>query len=167
GGRWVGGGGGAGLGGRGRTGCGRSASGAALFLFDRPLALDAVAGERQGLEPLLGDGLAAALAVAEAALGDLLERGDHFLQQPPVAVAQLEEELAIVGGAGLVAEVLGRSVLRPLAVHDVLPHFLDELAVLLLELLAEVSEPFLSHHRLLRRTSPPAPLDAQAITAPR
>src|SRR5713101_1685064 len=80
--------------------------GGALFLFDRALAPDAVPRERQRLQALLGDRLAAALTVAESALGDLLQRQRHLLQKPAVAVAQLEEKLAIVRGRGLVTQVL-------------------------------------------------------------
>src|SRR5580700_763888 len=121
----------------------------ALFLFDRALALDAVARERQRLQALLGDRLAAALAIAEPAFVDLLQRERHFFQEHPVAVAQLEEELAIVGGRGLVPQVLDGIVLGALAVQDVLAHLLHELAMLLLQLLAEVDQAVFSHFDLL------------------
>src|SRR6266508_1168803 len=42
----------------------RLSGGGALFFFDEPLAVDAVAGEGQCLEALVGDGLPAPLAVA-------------------------------------------------------------------------------------------------------
>src|SRR5258708_34932960 len=76
---------------------GALAGGGTLFLFDGALALDAVARERQRLQALLGDRLAAALAVAEAALADLLQGQHDLFQKPPVTVAQPEEELPIVG----------------------------------------------------------------------
>src|SRR6185503_2586133 len=132
--------------------------GGPLFLLDRTLTLDAVAGEGQRLEPLFGDGLATALAVTEAALVDLLQRGDHFLEETPIAVTQLEQELPVVRGARLVTQVLDGIVLGPLAVHDVPPHFLDELVLLLFQLLAEVRQPILPHRRLL----PPAPKSQRA-----
>ena len=99
---------------RGRDGA--SAGGGALLFLDQTLAVDAVAREGQRLEALVGDGLAAALAVAEGALVDLLQRGHDVAQQPPVAVAQLEEELPVVGGIRLVAEILDRVVFLILAV---------------------------------------------------
>src|SRR5689334_22736726 len=80
----------------------RLAGGHPLLLLDRALTLDAVARERQRFEPLLGDFLAAPLAAAERAIVDLLQRGDHIAQEPTVAVAELEEELARVGGVRLV-----------------------------------------------------------------
>src|SRR5262245_48158606 len=98
-----------------------SVCGGSLLLLDRPLTLDAVPGEGQGLEPLLGNRLAAALAVPESPFVDLLQRGHDFLEQPPVAIAELEEKFAVVGRGGLIAQVLDRVVLRSLAVQDVLP----------------------------------------------
>ena len=47
----------------------------------------------------------------------LLQRGHDVAQQPPVAVAQLEEELARVGGIRLVAEILDGVVFLVLAVE--------------------------------------------------
>src|ERR1051325_6667758 len=120
-------------------GAGPLAGRGALFLFRRPLALDAVARERERLEALLGDGLAAALAVAEAALGDLLERERDLLQESAVAVAQLEQELTIVGRRSLVAQVLDGVVLGTLPVEHVPTHFFHELAVLFLPLLPVVA----------------------------
>ena len=117
--------------------------------LDRALALDAVARERQRLQALLGDRLAAALAVAEAALADLLQGQHDLLQEPPVSVAQLEEEFTIVGRRGLVAQILDGVVLGSLAVEHVPAHFLDELAVLLFQLLAVVDQAILLHRDLL------------------
>src|SRR5262249_40598307 len=70
---------------------------ASLFLIDGAVALDAVAGERERFESLPRDRFTAALAIADAPLVQLLKRGPHFLQQPPIAIAQLEQELAVVG----------------------------------------------------------------------
>src|SRR6266508_2390524 len=91
--------------------------GGALFFFDEPLAVDAVAGEGQRLEALVGDDLPAALAVAEVASVDLLQRRDDFLQDPAVPVAQLEEELAVVRCRGLVPEILRGVVVGALGVE--------------------------------------------------
>src|SRR5260370_18451321 len=128
---------------------GALAGGGALFLFDGALALDAVARERQRLQALLGDRLATALAVAEAALADLLQGQHDLLQEPPVTVAQLEEKLAIVGRGGLVAQVLDGVVLGTLPVEHVPTHFLHDLAVLLLQLLTLVDQPIFLHRALL------------------
>src|SRR6185503_13671762 len=117
-----------------------------LFLFDRALALDAVARVRHRVQALVGDRLAAALAVAEPALGDLLQRERDLLQPPALAVAQLEEELAIVGGRGLVAQVLDGVIFGALPIEDVPAHLLLELAVLLLQLLPELSQTVFLHH---------------------
>src|SRR5262249_36493966 len=68
----------------------RLARGRPLFLLDGALALDAVAGEGERLQPLLGDGFSATLAVAEAPLVHLLQGGDNLLEQSPIAIAQLE-----------------------------------------------------------------------------
>ena len=54
--------------------------------------------------------------LAEGAVVDLLQRGDDVAQQTAVAVAQLEEELPVVGGVRLVAEILDRVVFLILAV---------------------------------------------------
>src|SRR6266478_6299400 len=128
---------------------GALAGGGALFLFDGALALDAVARERQRLQALLRDRLAAALAVAEAALADLLQGQHDLFQEPPVTVAQLEEKLAIVGRGGLVAQVLDGVVLGTLPVEHVPTHFLHELAMLLLQLLAVVDQAIFLHRALL------------------
>src|SRR5215470_4902701 len=127
-------------------------SGGPLLLLDRALTLDAVAGERQRLKPLLRDGLATALAVAEAAFIDLLQRRDNFLEEAPIAIAELEQEFPVVRRARLVAQVLDGIVLRTLTIHDVPPHLFDELVLLLFQLLSEVRQPILLHRRLLRRT---------------
>src|SRR5215831_763674 len=122
------------------------------------MALDAIARERECLEPLFRDGLSAALAVAETTLVDLLQSRHHFFQESPVAIAQLEEELAIVRRGRLIAEVLDGVVFRPLAVQHVLADFFDELAVLLFQLLAKVAQALLFHRCLLRHTVQPATL---------
>ena len=62
-------------------------------------------------------GLAAALAGAERAVLDALERRDHVAQHPAVTAAQLEEELARVRGVRLIAQVLDGVVFRILAVE--------------------------------------------------
>src|ERR1700730_13609973 len=132
------------------TGGGETLAGrGALFLFDRALALDAVARERQRLQTLLRDRLATALAVAEAAPTDLLQGQQHLFQEPPVTVAQLEEELAIIGRGGLVTQVLDGVVLGTLPVEHVPTHFLHELAVLLLQLLAVLDQAIFLHRALL------------------
>src|SRR5262249_54215982 len=116
----------------------RLSSGASLFLLDGALALDAIAGERERFESLLGDRFTAALAIAEAPLVQLLQRGHHFFQQPPIAIAQLEQELAVIGRRGLIPEILDRVVVWTLAVEDVLANFIDQLTILLFQLLSEV-----------------------------
>src|SRR5262245_10744835 len=123
----------------------------ALFLFDGSLALDAVPRVRQRLEALVRNGLPAALAVAEATLGDLLQRQRDLFQSPAVAVAQLEEELAIVGRRGLVTQVLDGIVFGALPIEDGLADLLYELAMLLLELPAELHQAVLLHRGLLPR----------------
>src|SRR5690242_107427 len=125
------------------------AGGGALFLFRRALALDAEARERERLEALLGDRLAAALAVAEAALRDLLQGERDLLQEPAVTVAQLEVELTIVGRGSLVAQVLDGVVFGTLPVEHVPSHFFHELAVFLLQLLPEVDQAVFLHRDLL------------------
>src|SRR5216683_2139129 len=146
---------------------GRYPGGRALFFFDEALTVDAVAGEGQRFEALVGDGFPASLAVAEVASVDLLQGGDDFLQDPAVAIAQLEEELAVVGRGGLIAEVLRGIVLGPLAVQHVLAHFFDELAVFLLQLFLELGQSVLLHRCLLRDTAGPGPeLVAKATTPP-
>src|SRR5262245_27529223 len=114
-----------------------SAGGGALLLFDDPLAVDAVARERQGLQPLVADRLATALAIAEGAVVDLLQRGDDVAQQAVIAVAQLEEELARVRRVGLVAEILDRVVVLIFAVNRGASDAVGELLVLLQQALSE------------------------------
>src|SRR5215475_12050787 len=109
---------------------GRLARGHALFFLDEPLAVDAIARERQGVQTLLGDRLAAALARAVRAVLDLLQGGDDLAQQPPVAVAQLEEKLARVGGVRLIAEILDRVVLLVLPVEGRAADFRHQLVLL-------------------------------------
>src|SRR5262249_55889979 len=62
---------------------------------------------------------------------------------------QLEQELPVVRARRLIAEILDGVVLRPLAVQHGLPHFLDELAMLFLQLLSELGQPLLPHRDLL------------------
>src|SRR5262249_44311440 len=124
------------------------------------------AGERERFESLLRDRFTAALAIAEAPLVQLLKRGHHFLQQPPIAIAQLEQELAVVGRRGLISEVLDRVVVGTLAVEDVLSNFVDELTILLFQLLSEVSQAFLLHRCLLRHCISRPRLIAQATMPP-
>src|SRR5262249_36107898 len=85
----------------------RLSRGRALFFFDGPLTIDAVAGEGQRLEALVRDRLAAALAVSVAALVELLQRGHNLLQEPLGAVAELEQEFPVIGRRGLVSEIFG------------------------------------------------------------
>src|SRR5262245_55315878 len=144
----------------------RLSSGASFFLLDGALALDAIAGERERFESLLRDCFTAALAIAEAPLVQLLQGGHHFFQQPPIAIAQLEQELAVVGRRGLISEILDRVVVGTLAVEDVLANFVDELTILLFQLRSEVSQAFLLHRCLLRHCISRPRLIAQATTAP-
>src|SRR5215475_1067694 len=92
---------------------GRLARGHALFFLDEPLAVDAIA-----------------LARAVRAVLDLLQGGDDLAQQPPVAVAQLEEKLARVGGVRLIAEILDRVVLLVLPVEGRAADFRHQLVLL-------------------------------------
>src|SRR5262249_28848732 len=119
--------------------------GGALFFFDGPLAIDAVAGERQRLEALVSDRLPAALAVPVAALVELLQGGDDLFPEPLGAVAELEQELPVIGRRGLVSEIFRGVVIGTLAVEHVLADFFDELPVLLLQLLAELGDAILLH----------------------
>src|SRR4029453_2289185 len=128
---------------------GRLAGGRPLFFFHGALAVDAIARERQRFEPLLADGLAAALAVAEVAVVELLKRGGDVLQLPPLTVPQSEQEFTVVCARGLVAQVLDRVVLGPLPVLDVLAHLVRQLAMPLLQLFPEVGQAFLPHRDLL------------------
>src|SRR5258705_10972430 len=145
--------------GAGRIGTGKGgaaealAGGRPLFFFDGALAVDAVARERQRFEPLLADGLAAALASAEAAVVELLKRGGDVLQLPALSVTQAEQKLPVVRARGLIAQILDRVVFGPLPVLDVLAHLVHQLAVLLLQLLPEVGQTLLPHHDLLHTGS--------------
>src|SRR5262245_40041639 len=125
-----------------------SAGGGALLFLDETLASDAVAGEGQRFESLVADGLAAALAVAEGTVVDLLKRGHDVAQQAPVAVAQLEEELPVVGGVRLVAEVLDRIVFLILAVGRGASDAVGELPLLLEQLFLEARQSLFLHHDL-------------------
>src|SRR5919201_3722813 len=69
-----------------------------LLLFDHALAIDAVAGEGQRLEALVTDGLAAALAVAERAVVDLLQRRYDVAENAAVGVAALRKKIARIRG---------------------------------------------------------------------
>src|SRR2546421_319570 len=90
----------------GRRGCARLSGRHPLLLFGQPLAIDAVTRERQRLQALVADDLAAALAVAERAVVDPLQRGDDVTEKAILAVAQLEEEFARIGGVGLAGGIL-------------------------------------------------------------
>src|SRR5262245_31674511 len=127
----------------------RLARGHPLLFLDHPLAVDTVARERQSLEPLLGDRLAAPLARAERAVVQLLQGRDDIAQQPAVAVAQLEEEFSRVRSVRLVAEVLDGIVFLVFSVQGGSPDLFGQLALLLDEPLFEVSEPVLPHLDLL------------------
>src|SRR4030095_1113786 len=132
-----------------RPGRGGASGGGGSFLFlDQTLAGDAVAGEGQRFEALVADGLAAALAVAERALVDLLQRGHDVAQQTPVAVAQLEEELPVVGGILLVAEILDRIVFLILAVGRGATDTIGKLPLLLEQLFLEARPSLFLHHAL-------------------
>jgi hypothetical protein len=119
-----------------------------LLLLDEPLAVDAVARERQRLQPLVADRLAAALAIAERSVVDLLQGGDDVPQQSSVPVAELEEELAGVGGVRLVPEILDGVVVLMLAVRRRATHPIGELFVLFQQTLLEARQSFLLHHDL-------------------
>src|SRR5213594_3171468 len=122
----------------------RLARGHPLLFLDHPLAVDAVARERQRLEPLLGNRLVASLARPERAIVELLEGRDDVAEEPTVAVAELEEELASVRGVRLVAQVLDRVVLRILPVQSGPTDLLGQLPLLFHKALLEVSEPVLA-----------------------
>src|SRR5437879_5359895 len=94
----------------------RLARGHPLLFFDHALAIDTVTRERQRLEPLFGNRLVASLARPERAVVELLEGRDDVAEQPPVAVAELAEELSGVRGVGLVTQVLARIVFRGFSV---------------------------------------------------
>src|SRR5215467_3502718 len=142
---------------RGHGGSGGLARGRALFFLDRPLTLDAVAGERQRFETLLRDGFPAPLAVAEIAFLELLKGGTYFLEQTSITIAELEEELPVVRGGRLIAEVLGGIIFGSLGVGYGFADSFHELAVFLFQLLPELSESLLPHRCLLRDTAGSGP----------
>src|SRR6267378_566444 len=127
----------------------RLARGHPLLFLDHPLAADAVARERQGLEPFFGNRLAAPLARTEPAVVQLLQSRDNVAQQPTVAVAQLEEEFSRVRRVRLVAEVLDGIVFLVFSIEGGSPDLFGQLSLLLDELLFEVCEPVLAHLDLL------------------
>src|SRR5262249_7040876 len=136
-------------GGDSRAGAGEaSAGGGALLLLGQPLAVDAVARRGHRVQPLVADRLAAALAVAGGAVVDLLQRIDDVAQLAAVAVAELEEELARVGGVGLIPEVLDGVVVLVLAVQRGATHTRGELGALLEQRLPEARQSLLLHHDL-------------------
>src|SRR6202158_4476527 len=137
--------------------------GGALFFFDEPLAVDAVAGEGQRFEALVGDGLPAPLAVTKVASVDLLQRGDDLFQDSTVTVAELEEELPVVGRRSLIAEILRGVVVGTLGVEHGLAHFFGELAMLLLQLFLELGQSVLPHRCLLRDTAVPGRIQARRL----
>src|SRR6266496_6010721 len=132
---------------------GRLPRGGALFFFDRPLALDAVAGKGKRLQALLRDRLPAPFAIAEITLFELFRSGADFFEEAPVAVAELEEEFAVVRRRSLISQVLGGVVFRTLGVEDGFAHAFDKLAVLLFQLLLELRQTLLPHRCLLRDTA--------------
>src|SRR5215470_5811484 len=144
-------------GGHGESEFGGLARGRALFFLDRPLTLDAVAGERQRFETLLRDGFPAPLAVAEIAFLELLKGGTYFLEQTSITIAELEEELPVVRGGRLIAEVLGGIIFGSLGVGYGFADSFHELAVFLFQLLPELSESLLPHRCLLRDTAGSGP----------
>src|SRR5262245_64745969 len=73
----------------------------ALLFLHQPLAIDAVTRERQCIESLVGDRLAAALAGTERPVFDLLQRHHDLAQQSAISVAEFEEEFAGIGGVCL------------------------------------------------------------------
>src|SRR5262250_2506977 len=143
--------------GHGESEFGGLARGRALFFLDRPLTLDAVAGERQRFETLLRDGFPAPLAVAEIAFLELLKGGTYFLEQTSITVAELEEELPVIRSGRLIAEVLGGIIFGSLGVGYSFPDSFHELAVFLFQLLPELSESLLPHRCLLRDTAGSGP----------
>src|SRR5437879_664891 len=126
----------------------RLARGHPLF-FDHALAVDTVTRERQRLEPLFGNRLVASLARPERAVVELLEGRDDVAEQPPVAVAELEEELSRVRGVGLVAQVLDRVVFRVFSVQSGPADLFGQLPLLFDKSLFEIREPILAHVDLL------------------
>src|SRR5437588_270094 len=127
----------------------RLARGHPLLFFDHALAIDTVTRERQRLEPLFGNRLVAPLARAERAVVELLEGRDDVAEQPPVAVAELEEELSRVRGIGLVAQVLDRVVFGVFSVQSGPADLFGQLPLLFDKSLFEIREPILAHMDLL------------------
>src|SRR4029453_4216603 len=127
----------------------RLARGHPLLFLDPPLAADGVTRERQGLQPLFGNRLAAPLARTEPAVVQLLQGRDDVAQQPGGAVAPLEEEFSRIRSVRLVAEVLDRIVFLVFAVEGGSPDLFGQLALLLDETLFELCEPVLAHLDLL------------------
>src|SRR5215475_12159671 len=127
----------------------RLARGHPLLFLDHPLAVDAVTRERQGLEPFLGNRLVAPLARPEGAIVQLLEGREDIAEDPTVAVAELEAQLAGVRRIGLVAQVLDRVVLRVLSVQSGPADLLGQLPLLFDKALLEVCEAVLAHRGLL------------------
>src|SRR5437879_5509831 len=99
---------------------------------------------------LLGERLSAPLARTKAAALQLLQGGDDIAQQAPVAVAEFEEELPVVRGIRLVAEVLDRVVFLVLAVKRRPADLVRQLALLLEQALLEVRQSIFSHRDLPR-----------------
>src|SRR5438093_7237367 len=127
----------------------RLARGHPLLFFDHALAIDTVTRERQRLEPLFGNRLVASLARPERAVVELLEGRDDVAEQPPVAVAELEEELSRVRGVGLVAQVLDRVVFRVFSVQSGPADLFGQLPLLFDKSFFEVREPIFAHVDLL------------------
>src|SRR5215470_12898863 len=127
----------------------RLARGHPLLFLDHALAVDAMTRERQRLEPFFGDRLVAPLARAEGAIVELLEGRDDVAEDPTVAVAELEEELARVGRVRLVAQILDRVVLGVLSVRSGPADLLGQLPLLFDKALLEVCEAVLAHRGLL------------------
>src|SRR5438132_2834687 len=121
----------------------RLARGHPLLFFDHALAVDTVTRERQRLEPLFGNRLVASLARPERAVVELLEGRDDVAEQPPVAVAELEEELSRVRGVGLVTQVLDRIVFRVFSVQSGPAALFGQLPLLFDKSLFEIREPIL------------------------
>src|SRR5262245_35917939 len=141
-----------GFGAGGRALRGRQSPGGHPLLFlHQSLTVDAIAREGQGVQTPVRDRLPAPFASAERAVVELLQRGDDVAEQPTVAVAKLEEELARVGRVGLVAEILDGIVLLILPVERGLTHLVRELTLFLQEALLEVRQTLLLHRYLRAR----------------
>src|SRR5262249_23241230 len=143
-----------------------SAGGGLVLALEAPLALDAVAREGKRVEPLLANRLAASLALSEAPLVELPERGPHLTQESAVPVAELELELAGVRGVGLVAEILGGVLVEALLVERAAADFGLELTALGHERLTQLLQPLLCQLGCHRHRPPPQrPSDADASDA--